>query len=277
MWWLSIFAILITEKYCKAVCSWMAHHCRSQCPSSALSSRALLRLALTSGPPVSLDEVRKWSFFPPPYHIQWDLERWSGPKAWPLQSQRAWRQRWRSSSRESSSAPCPPSWTRAQPPCPRHTVHFWPKKMGKSGEGSSRVVISQPQWQLLSKAYNNVFLAAPSPMFPKRNRHPYPKSPDDRSNKVTCKCIEFLIDSVDVTLVYEDDLQLQGRMRWFWQLWVLKEEHSPRLLILNGLLWSSEKWKCCEIFSCTPFTNDWGPAFVPSPNTFHLLSIFDRL
>ena len=78
--------------------------------------------------------------------------------------------------------------------------------MGKSGEGSSPVVISQPQWQLLSKAHN-VFLAAPSPMFPKRNRHPYPKSPDDRSNKVTCKCIEFLIDSVDVTLLYEDDLQ----------------------------------------------------------------------
>ena len=39
-------------------------------------------------------------------------------------------------------------------------------------------------------------------MFPKRNRHPYPKSPDDRSNKVGCKCLEFLIDSVDVTLVY---------------------------------------------------------------------------
>ena len=28
-----------------------------------------------------------------------------------------------------------------------HTVHFWPKKVGKSGEGSSRVVISYPQWQ----------------------------------------------------------------------------------------------------------------------------------
>ena len=55
-------------------------------------------------------------------------------------------------------------------------------------------------------------------MFPKRNRHCYPKSPDDWSNKVTCKCIEFLIDSVDVTLVYKDDLQLQKRIRWFWQL-----------------------------------------------------------
>ena len=92
----------------------------------------------------------------------------------------------------------------------QHTVHFWPKKMGKSGEGSSRVVISQPQWQLLSKAHN-VFLVAPSPIFPKRNRHPYPKSPDDQGNKVTCKCIEFLIDSIDVTLVYKDDLQLKRR------------------------------------------------------------------
>ena len=33
--------------------------CRSQCPSNALSSRALSRLASTSGPPVSEDEVRK--------------------------------------------------------------------------------------------------------------------------------------------------------------------------------------------------------------------------
>ena len=63
-------------------------------------------------------------------------------------------------------------------------------------------------------------------MFPKRNLHPYPKSPDDRCNKVTCKGMEFLIDAVDVTLVYEDDLQLQRRIRWFWQLRVLKEEHS---------------------------------------------------
>ena len=100
----------------------------------------------------------------------------------------------------------------------QHTVHFWPKKMGKLWEGSSRVVISQPQWQLLSKAYNIVFLAAPSPMFPKRNRHPYPKSPVDRSKNVTCKCREFLIDSVDVTLVLENGLQLQRCKRWFWQL-----------------------------------------------------------
>ena len=125
----------------------------------------------------------------------------------------------------------------------QHTVHFWPKKMGKLWEGSSRVVISQPQWQLLSKAYNNVFLAAPSPLFPKRNRHPYPKSPVDRSKNVTCKCREFLIDSVDVTLVYEDGLQLQRRTRWFWQLWVLKEEHS-HIFWTHGLLRSSENWKC---------------------------------
>ena len=64
-----------------------------------------------------------------------------------------------------------------------HTVYFWPK-MSKSEEGSSRAVISQPRWQLLSKA-RNVFLAARSLMFPKRNRHPYPKSPDGRSNKST--------------------------------------------------------------------------------------------
>ena len=101
----------------------------------------------------------------------------------------------------------------------------------------------QPQWELLSKTHN-VFLAAPSLMFPKRNRHPYPKSPDDRSHKVSCKCLEFLIDSVDVTLVYEDDLQLQRRIRWFWQLWVLKEEQSP-IFWEDGLLRLSEKWKCC--------------------------------
>ena len=88
-----------------------------------------------------------------------------------------------------------------------------------------------------------IFNQKMDPMFPKRNRHPYPKSPDDRSNKVTCKCIEFLIDSVDVT-VYEDDLQLQRRIRWFWQLWVLKEEHS-HIFWEDGLLRSSEKWKYC--------------------------------
>ena len=46
-------------------------------------------------------------------------------------------------------------------------------------------------------------------MFPKRNRHPYPKA--------TCKFHEVLFDSVDVTLVCEDDLLLQWRIRWFWQ------------------------------------------------------------
>ena len=54
-------------------------------------------------------------------------------------------------------------------------------------------------------------------MFLKRNRHPYPKSSDDRSNKATCKFHEVLFDSVDVTLVCENDLLLQWRIRWFWQ------------------------------------------------------------
>ena len=50
---------------------------------------------------------------------------------------------------------------------------FSAKKMSKSEEGSCRGVISRSKWQLLSKAHK-VILAAPSPMFPKRNRHPHP-------------------------------------------------------------------------------------------------------
>ena len=57
--------------------------------------------------------------------------------------------------------------------CRRHTVYFLPKLMSKSEEGSCRGVISRSQWQLLSKAHK-VILAAPSPMFPRRNRHPHP-------------------------------------------------------------------------------------------------------
>ena len=37
------------------------------------------------------------------------------------------------------------------------------------------------------------------------------------ATRLHCKCKEVLVDSVYVTLVYEDDLQLQWRIRWFWQ------------------------------------------------------------
>ena len=40
----------------------------------------------------------------------------------------------------------------------------------------------------------------------------------------TFKCQELPFDSPDVTLVYEDDLQLQGRTGWFWQRQVFKEK-----------------------------------------------------
>ena len=56
---------------------------------------------------------------------------------------------------------------------PQHTVYFLPKLMSKPEEGSCRGVISRSQWKLLSKAHK-VILAASSPMFPRRNRHPHP-------------------------------------------------------------------------------------------------------
>ena len=54
-----------------------------------------------------------------------------------------------------------------------HTDCFWPKKMGKSAEGSRRVVISHTQWQLPLKAHK-VVLGSTSLMFHRRNRHPHP-------------------------------------------------------------------------------------------------------
>ena len=54
----------------------------------------------------------------------------------------------------------------------KHTECFWPKKMGKSAEGSRRVVISHTQWQLPLKAHK-VVLGSTSPMFHRRNRHPH--------------------------------------------------------------------------------------------------------
>ena len=93
---------------------------------------------------------------------------------------------------------------------------------------------------------------------------------------------------------YEDKLQLR-QTRYFWQRWVLKEEHSPThflgglvdkaprlsiriviwilssdtfcqlnqshtkseaaMLSKDGLFQSSEKWKCCEKFSCAYLPN----------------------
>ena len=50
---------------------------------------------------------------------------------------------------------------------------FLPKRMGKSAEGSRRVVISHTQWQLPLKAHK-VVLGSTSPMFHRRNRHPHP-------------------------------------------------------------------------------------------------------
>ena len=55
-------------------------------------------------------------------------------------------------------------------------------------------------------------------------------------------------DSTDVTLIYEDESQLR-RTRYFWQRRALKEEHSS-FFWENGLLRSSETWKCCDKFSC---------------------------
>ena len=54
-----------------------------------------------------------------------------------------------------------------------HILYFRPKQISKSEEGSCRGVISRSQWQLFWKAHK-VILAAPSLMFPKRNRHPHP-------------------------------------------------------------------------------------------------------
>ena len=95
---------------------------------------------------------------------------------------------------------------------------FLAKKNGQVGGGVQSSSNFSASVAITFKSSQCVLGCTESNVSQKEQTYCYPKSPDDRSNKITCKCIEFLIDSVDVTLVYEDDLQLQRRIRWFWQL-----------------------------------------------------------
>ena len=95
----------------------------------------------------------------------------------------------------------------------QHTVHFWPKKNGQVGGGVQSSSNFSASVAITFKSSQCVLGCTESNVSQKEQTYCYPKSPDDRSNKITCKCIEFLIDSVDVTLVYKDDLQLQRRIK----------------------------------------------------------------